>query len=278
MLPDGPAVSEPRRFDDEETRAIFERAAERQEQARAAERERDPDAEGGLSLEELQEIGRAAGIDPAHIAAAAEGITAGTRTGLAGPPARRDHGRLARFPRLGRPRRTGRDLPEVTAPSGKPLLHESRLVPRMDDATWERLVEALRRESKVAGITGQVGRVREWAKDRDSKESTPLTVRVVPEDDGDRIQVTEGTEQAYLIPKILGGVMAGNGALIGLLMMLPMGGSGPPVALPLIFGGIGAAVWGGGTMIAGRVSRRKAERLAAIADRLALLAADRRPD
>ena len=263
-------MSEPRRFDDEETRAIFERAAERQEQARAAERERDPDAEGGLSLEELQEIGRAAGIDPAHIAAAARAIASGTASVPALPTAA-GRGR-------GRVRRTGQDLPEVTAPSGKPLLHESRLVSRMDDATWERLVDALRRESKVAGITGQVGRVREWAKDRDSKESTPLTVRVVPEGDGDRIQVTEGTEQAYLIPKILGGVMAGNGALIGLLMMLPMSGSGPPVALPLIFGGIGAAVWGGGTVIAGRVARRKAERLAAIADRLALLAADRRTD
>lgn len=258
-------MNEPRRFDDEETRAIFERAAERQEQARAAERERDPDAEGVLTLEELQEVGRAAGIDPAHIAAAARGVASGTVPVPALPTAA---GR-------GRVRRTGRDLPEVTAPSGKPLLHESRLVSRVDDATWERLVDALRRESKVAGITGQVGRVREWAKDRDSKESTPLTVRVVPEGDGDRIQVTEGTEQAYLVPKILGGVMVGNGALIALLMMLPMSGSGPPVALPLIFGGIGAAVWGGGTVIAGRVARRKAERLAAIADRLALLAADR---
>jgi hypothetical protein len=244
-------MTTPRRFADDEIRAIFERAAERQEQARAAERGHDAAAEGGLSLSELQEIGRAAGIDPDHIAAAAEAIGSGA---------------LAR--------RSGRDAPApVTAPSGKPLLHESRVVGRLDDAAWERIVDALRREAKVAGISGQVGRVREWAKDADSKESTPLTVRVVPDGDRDRLQVTEGTEQLYLVPKILGGVMAGNGMLIGLMLLL-MDPSGPPPALAAGFLALGAAIWGGGTGIAKLVARRKAERLTAVADRLALLAGE----
>ncbi|HSM35096.1 MAG TPA: hypothetical protein VK837_01755 [Longimicrobiales bacterium] len=244
-------MTTPRRFDDDEIRAIFGHAAERQEQARAAERRSDGEGTGGLSLEELQEIGAATGIDPAHIAAAAEGIARGALV-------RRGEGAVPAPP---------------TAPSGKPLLHQSRPISRVDDETWERLVAALRREAKVAGITGQVGRVREWAKDADSKESTPLTVRVVPDGDHDRLEVTEGTEQLYRVPKVLGGVMAGNAALIGLLMLLPMGGSGPPAILPAFFAGIGAAIWGGGTAIARVVSRRKAERLAAVADRLTLLAA-----
>jgi hypothetical protein len=244
-------MTAPRRFDDDEIRAIFERAAERQEQARAAERRSEGEGTGGLSLEELQEIGTAAGIDPSHIAAAAEGI---------------DRGGLAR--------RAEDAVPApVTAPSGKPLMHESRPVPRLDDARWERMVEALRREAKVAGITGQVGRVREWAKDADSKESTPLTVRVVPEGERDRLEVTEGTEQLYLVPKVLGGVMAGNGALIGIILLL-MDPSGPPPELAAAFLALGAAIWGGGTGIAKLVARRKADRLTGIADRLALLAAE----
>jgi hypothetical protein len=243
-------MTEPRRFNDEEVRAIFERAADRQEQANSASRQGNGDAPGGLSLEELQEIGRTAGIDPDHIAAAAEGIARGA---------------LAR--------RSGSGVPaRPTAPSGKPLLHQSRTVRRIDDGTWERLVEALRREYKVAGIGGQVGRVREWASDADTKGSTPLTVRAVPDGDRDRLEITEGTEQLFLVPKILGGIMLGNAALVGLLMLLGTSASGPPVGLPVAFALIGALVFGGGMTISKVVAGKRARRLEAVADRLALIA------
>lgn len=243
-----------RRYDDDEVRTIFERAADRQEQARTAARRGGEEAADGLSLAELQEIGRAAGIDPDHIAAAADGL---------------DRGALTRRPAA----------PPVapSAPSGQPLLMESRSVPGVDDATWERLVDALRREYRVAGISGQVGRVREWSRDADTKSSTPPTVRVIPGGDRDLLEVSEGTEQLYLVPKILGGVLAGNAALVGLLMLLGSSASGPPAALPLAFALLAALVFGGGTAIAKVAAGKRAERLAAVADRLALIASGADP-
>jgi len=60
-------MSTSRRYTDDEVHAIFERAAARQEEATHAEEA----SRAGLSLEELKEIGAEAGIDPAHIALAA---------------------------------------------------------------------------------------------------------------------------------------------------------------------------------------------------------------
>ncbi len=242
-----------RRYGDDEVRRIFELAADRQEQARSAASRGGGEGGDGLTLAELQEIGAAAGIDPDHVVAAAEGLAAG--------------GALARRP-------VTRGEVARAAPSGQPLLLESRSVPRIDDAIRERLVDVLRREYRVAGISGQVGRVREWARDADTKKSTPPTVRVIPGDDRDVLEVSEGTEQLFLVPKILGGVFAGNAALIGLLMLLGTSSSGPPVALPLAFALLGALIFGVGMAIARVAAGRRADRLSAVADRLALIAAE----
>ena len=60
-------MNDERRYSEAELHAIFERAAKRQEEARHAEAA----SRGQLTLAELQEIGEASGIDPAHVAAAA---------------------------------------------------------------------------------------------------------------------------------------------------------------------------------------------------------------
>src|SRR5690606_34000637 len=71
-----------RRYTEAELHAIFERAAKRQEEARRAEAA----SHGGLTLAELQEIGEASGIDPAHVAAAAAELSAPKPEGEKGPP------------------------------------------------------------------------------------------------------------------------------------------------------------------------------------------------
>lgn len=114
-----------RRFSEDDARRIFARVAE--QQARTA-----PDTDG-LSLTDLEDAARAAGLDPALVALAAAELDA--------PPARGAR-RLAGAP------------VEVLA---------SRLVPGdLSDETWAGMVGAARAQFGHAGMAGQVGRRREW--------------------------------------------------------------------------------------------------------------------
>lgn len=117
----------PRRFSEEEAERVFARAAERQH-AHAA----PPD---GLTLAELQQIGREAGLDPAHVSAA-----------------------VAETDALG-----------AVAPSatylGVPLEPRASrlLVGEVYDETWEQMVNRLRRTFRSKGAPVELGRVREWS-------------------------------------------------------------------------------------------------------------------
>ncbi len=114
-----------RRFSEDDARRIFARVAE--QQARTA-----PDA-GGLSLADLEDAARAAGLDPALVALAAAEIDA-----PAAAPARR----LAGAP------------VEVLA---------SRVVPgALTDDVWAEMVGAARAQFGQPGMAGQIGRRREW--------------------------------------------------------------------------------------------------------------------
>ena len=118
----------PDRFSEEEARQIFARAAERQHA--------DDAAPAGLSLAELQEIGKAAGLDPAHVAAAVAEVQGGAGRSAAPP---------ATFLGVDVEPRASRVLPaEVT------------------DAVWGRMVGRLRPTFKTIGVTSKVGAVREW--------------------------------------------------------------------------------------------------------------------
>lgn len=112
-------------FSEDEARRIFARAAERQHAVTA----RGPE----LSLAELQAIGREAGLDPEHVAAAVAELRAG--------PA-----------------------PEPVVISGIDLTpRRSRVLPvEMTDALWEEMVGRLRRAFGAKGIPSEVGRIREW--------------------------------------------------------------------------------------------------------------------
>lgn len=134
-----------RTFSEEEARDVFARAAREQQAAHEA-----ADSGAGLTLDELQEIGRASGLDPAFVAAAAAGL---------GAPA------VSHAPAtwLGMPVEVKR----------------TRLLPGpLSDEAWEQTVEALRAQFGGPGITSQFGRVREWASPSRSGLATEHSVYV----------------------------------------------------------------------------------------------------
>ena len=122
-------MTEKRRYSDEEISAIFEQAAEAQE---AAHRSR-PHGEG-LTLAELQEIGRETGITPEFIARAAADVDRAPQ-------------REPRATLLGLPVGVARTA-DVPGP--------------LSDAAWDRLVVDLRATFQAAGTVKRDGSLREW--------------------------------------------------------------------------------------------------------------------
>jgi len=172
-----------RRYTEAELHAIFERAAKRQEEARRAEAA----SHGGLTLAELQEIGEASGIDPAHVAAAAAELSAPKPEGEKRPP----------WPR------------EVRA--------ERRLPGPVSDETWEAMVEVLRRELNAPGVAGHVGRTREWTTMAGTgrQPEAPVSVTLRPDGDQTRLVVTQSWEQHARAPLIAGAVLSFMALLLG---------------------------------------------------------------
>lgn len=126
-MPDSPD----RRYSRDELRAIFQRAAARQEAVQAIGRtEQD-----GLTLAELKQIGAESGIDPAHVAAAA--------MELERPPGDDSYSRLA---------------------GGPTQLRVERVVPGpASDVVWTTMIDELRRTyHNRPGTVKQVGTAWEW--------------------------------------------------------------------------------------------------------------------
>jgi len=117
-----------RRYSQEETAEIFERAARVEE---GASRPRPPGE--GMTLAELQEIGREVGIAPEHVARAANALDLSPR-----PSGRRF---------LGLPLQVGVDV---------------TLARPLTDAEWERLVVDLRTTFDARGVVRQDGNLRQW--------------------------------------------------------------------------------------------------------------------
>jgi len=122
-------MSADRRYSDEEIAAIFEQAAEAQEAAQWSRPHRE-----GLTLAELQQIGRETGITPEFIARAAASVD------------RAPH-REPRATLLGLPVGVARTV-DVPGP--------------LTDAAWDRLVVDLRATFQAAGEVRRDGSLREW--------------------------------------------------------------------------------------------------------------------
>lgn len=234
-----------RRYSDEEVHAIFERAAARQEEAKSAEEA----SRAGLSVEELQQIGAEAGIDPAHVALAASELEGQKHT----------KGTQQTEAFLGIPTR---------------ISDSRRIRGQVGDEEWERIVHELRDIFGRDGIAGEIGKVREWTVSPGiGKSDRPVKVTVKPEGDETTVIVNQELKGQAMGFSIAAGVYLGM-ALVMMLVDTFTGGDGPPIGVSLMFVGLAALFWGGaqvGTRIHAKRQRAKFERTL---DRIELIARD----
>ena len=158
-----------RQFTEEEARRVFARLAELQGQGHGDDRT--------LSLAELQEAARAAGLDPSLVARAVADLDA---------PAER--------------RRTLFGAPVEVV--------QSRVVPGpLTDAVWADMVGAIRSELDTVGMAGELGRTREWtAISGGSKNGVTTRVAAEPTADGTRLTISRSVRDAVLGFSIAGGI------------------------------------------------------------------------
>ncbi len=170
-----------RQFSEDEAREVFARAAERQ-QADAARGQ-------GLSLDELREIGRAAGLDPAHVEAAARSVALGAP----------EHGRT------------------MVGPVPRGVYRTVTLAEPPSDALWAHVVADARRTFEAQGKTTEVGPIREW-------RNGNLRVSLEPAGDGSRLHLRSHRSD---VPQVLGtgAVFALAGLVVGLLSLVGAAGA-----------------------------------------------------
>ena len=235
-----------RTFSENEARAVFARAAREQQAASDAGASDD-----GLTLDELQEIGRASGLDPAFVAAAAAGLRAA--------PAR-----------------------EAPTLLGMPTeLKRTRVLPSpLSDAAWEQTVEALRAQFGGPGVTSQIGRVREWTSPPRSGVSSGYTIHVSvrPRADGQ----SEVTAEHQGLKQNIHGLVAASGTfaavavlMLGLMIALPFNPG--VVAMAVIFGSFGLLFGIGGVLGMRAHARRLDARFEAALDRIERIARTEAP-
>ena len=237
-------MNDERRYSEAELRAIFERAAKRQEEAHRA----DAASRGHLTLRELQEIGSASGIDPDHIAIAAAELA------VAAPS---------------KPAHTFLGTPTE--------IERTRVFPgAVSDAAWGRMVAEVRRTFDDDGSIGQIGQMREWTAVKRVTHHSGTAMRLALEPLGDgrtratlRQSVRE-TTRGFAIAASIQGVMS----LI--FFALFMAGVDPELIIPAVimasmalgFAGI-ARGW------LGFWGPRQEEKFDNVLDRLDLIARDR---
>jgi len=226
----------PARFSEDDARRVFARAAERQRVA-------GPPADG-LTLAELQEIGRAAGLDPDDIAAAVAELQAGDAAPgpvVAGLPAEW---------------RTVRVLPSPVS-----------------DAAWEAMVAVLRKTFGAAGTASQIGRVREWSlPDAAHGGSDGVAVVLEPTEAGTRVTVTHVQRTLVRQVQQLMWAMPLLGLLfsaVPLLMGRPEMWLLPLLLVLVLSASVAGILWG-----ARRARRRVRDQADALLDRIDLIARD----
>ncbi len=237
-------MSTSRRYTDDEVHAIFERAAARQEEATHAEEA----SRAGLSLEELKEIGAEAGIDPAHIALAASELA------VRGASVKKEADEAF----LGIPTRIG----------------TSRVIRgHVTDDEWERMVVELRGIFGRDGISGEIGRVREWtAASSVGKSDRATKVTLTPE--GDHTLVTINQEMRGQAV----GFSIGTGAyllvafLMGVVNLLGTGADKPPIGVAIMFLLMAVAFFGVAQFGTRTYARKQRGKFESALDRMELVA------
>jgi hypothetical protein len=226
-----------RRFNETEVEAIFELASK----SREASQGRLSSSEG-MTLAQLQSIGREAGIAPADIARAAMAVERGTK----------------------RPTRTFMGLPlgvERTIPLEKPLSEEE----------WDRLVTDLRETFDARGVVRREGSLRQWTNGNlaafHEPTSTGYRLRLRTVKGGARERIVGGLGMLGAASAALGAaVLRGAVSDVGMLVALSFMGT------------VGAAMFGTTALRLPSWARRRQQQMDELAVRLATETHDERED
>ena len=239
-------MNDERRYSEAELHAIFERAAKRQEEAQRAEAA----SRGALTLAELQEIGAASGIDPAHVAAAAAELNTM-------PPK------------------------DVHTFLGAPTEVERSRVMSSDvsDEEWARIVAEVRRTFDDDGSIGQIGQMREWTALKRTTNNTGTAMRLTLEPTGDGgtratlRQSARETARGATIAAAVTTAMTLCFALIGLLAAEP----DMWIAVGMV-AAVGLVLAGGTRAWLTYWGPRQGEKFDAVLDRIELIARTAEPE
>ena len=219
-------MTDPRRYDDDEVRAIFERAT-KVEPAPVPPQLAAPSVTGGMSLAEIQAIGVEAGIDAGRIAEAAAALT-----------------------RFGTDPAVKRQLGVATTAA-----HTVELPRILNDLEWDHLVVRLRDAFGGPGLVRTEGSLRTWTHGHTQVllEPTPAGARL-------RMTSLDWTSKQWVDGGVVG-VAAGMGGsgLFGIMAMF--GDASTFLGVPMALAG-GMAVFGIGSWLAGRwVANRRVPKL-----------------
>jgi hypothetical protein len=214
-----------RRYSDSEIAEIFQRATEAPHPQRSA-----LVSSEGMTLAELQEIGREAGIAPESVAQAARSLT------LSPQPT------LRRF--LGLPIAVGRSMD---------------LDRKITDAEWEQIVVDLRQTFDARGRVREEGSFRQWTNGN-------LQALVEPTPTGNRLRLKTLNANARTL-MLAGVAMAGVGAatVVGALA----GGTGIALDSAIQIGTIGAALFAVGAIRLPRWARLRQRQMEEVIARVA---------
>jgi hypothetical protein len=215
-----------RRYNDQEMTAIFRAAAERQEAPQG-----DVPGEEGLTLADLQAIGREVGIAPEAVAQAA--LALDVRAGTSS------------WTFLGLPLGVARTV---------------NLNRRLTDEEWERLVVQLREVFNARGATQRDGSLRQWTNGN-------LQVLLEPTETGHRLRfrTVHGAARASIRMGILLWVVAGA-LSVGSAIDGSLGGAISSI-LPFLAGG--AALIVSGALRLPRWARLRGKQMEALAAQIA---------
>lgn len=228
-------VMRERRFSEEEVAAIFQRAAEAQKTGR-----RQLTAGGGMTLADLQEIGRDVGIPPELVADAARSLDRGGRSG-----SRR---------MLGLPIGVG---------------HTIDLDRRVSDEEWDRLVVDLRETFDARGNVRYDGPFRQWTNGN-------LQALLEPTATGHRLRLR--TLHGNARASITGG-LATLGVAAALLLVSALTGKLADVtSVTALLSTIGLGMVGVGALRLPGWARLRRRQMEGVAERLALATQSEPPD
>jgi len=223
-----------RRYTEDEVAAIFERAAEAQHTGRRA----LPPAEG-MTLADLQEIGRDVGLPPELVAEAAQSLD------RAGRPASRTM--------LGLPIGVGRTI---------------ELGRKLTDEEWERLVVDLRETFDARGNVRYDGPFRQWTNGN-------LQALLEPTTTGHRLRLRTVKGSAR---SLMGGGVALVGVAAALTVTSVVAGGITDAAAALVqLSVLGVGMFGIGALSLPRWARERREQMDGIVERLALATQPERP-